>query len=200
MEDAFYILYKLVHQMDISFEGSIEIGFFQEREPIEYSDGLVSVVAEDTVADSGRYIQYDNGDIEIAIEEKQLGNPIALIATLAHELAHFKLLGEKRIAVNDEILTELVVLIYGIGVFNANSSIAKMHTLSNNVSSGWKIMGVGGYLDSKLHGFALALYASYRKEINPSWVSFLEPDILREFKKSSKYINDNPEEVRFTNK
>jgi hypothetical protein len=45
---------------------------------------------------SGRYYEKD-GRVLIEIEDSQLSSPISLVATIAHELCHYKLLFEKRI-------------------------------------------------------------------------------------------------------
>ena len=52
----------------------------------------------------------------ISIETGQLKNPISLIATISHELAHHILLGENRIEENDELLL-LTAITYGFGIF-----------------------------------------------------------------------------------
>ena len=64
----------------------------------------------------------ESGNYEIFVERKNLSDPENLVATLAHEFAHIKLLGEKRLAFNDEFSTDLTTVVFGLGVFNANAS------------------------------------------------------------------------------
>lgn len=56
---------------------------------------------------------------------RELDEPEHMIATLAHEIAHIKLLGENRMEENDEIMTDLKTLFFGLGVFNANAALLK---------------------------------------------------------------------------
>lgn len=109
----------------------------------------MSIPEEGEELSTGRYIEDDDGYIEILVEEKQLENPLSLIATLAHEMAHYKLLGEGRTGENDEVLTELTVLIFGLGIFNANTSIVRMNTWSGNLYAGWQIQGGSGSYTTK---------------------------------------------------
>jgi hypothetical protein len=195
--DAFYVLDYVREGMFINREVNIDLVFYSEQQPVEFSEGIVSVQDENIELTAGRYIQYDKNDIEILIEKNQLKNPIALIATIAHELAHYKLLGEGRLKDNDEPLTDLTTLIFGFGIFTANTSVVKMQTWSGTSHAGWQIHGGSGYLNFKQHGFALALYSSYRNENRPEWINFLEKDVSKEYSKSIKYIEAFPDQIRF---
>jgi hypothetical protein len=195
-EDAYYVFKELCQHMEVD-ESNIELIFYSEKRPTELGDGVLLIPEEGEQSTLGNYSQYDDGSIEIMIEESQLNNPISLIATLAHELAHVKLLGENRMQENDEIITELTVLIFGLGIFNANTSVVKMSTWSGSLYTGWQLTGGSGYLNYKLHGFALALYANYRKELTPDWANYLEKDVLKEFDRGMKYIKHNPDQIKF---
>jgi hypothetical protein len=195
-KDVKELLGILCSHMEINAD-SIELSFYKERQQIEFSEGLSTVYEKDTELTSGKYIEYEDGSIEIKIEENLLTNLPSLIATLAHELAHYKLLGEKRIDDNDEVLTELTVLIYGLGIFNANSSVISLDTWSGTTHTGWKVSGGEGYLHYKLHGFALALYANYRGDRKPYWLGSLAKDVLKIYHRSMRYIVENEKQIRF---
>jgi hypothetical protein len=105
-----------------------------------------------------------------------------MVATLAHELAHVKLLGENRIEDNDEKLTDLTVLIFGFGIFNAN---AAFQTFRTSNSSGWRSLG---YLSQMEWGYALALLARARMENSPGWVEHLCINVKRDFKMAEKFL------------
>jgi catechol 2,3-dioxygenase-like lactoylglutathione lyase family enzyme len=195
-EDAIFIMEKVSEYMDID-SSKIEVGFYSEPDQLELGEGIMTMHSDDSEITAGRYLQYDDGTKEILIEQKQLNNPTSLIATLAHELCHVKLLGEELIEENDEYLTDLAVLVYGFGIFNANTSIVKMDTWSGSSHSGWKMTGGAGYLHYKIHAFALALFANYQGTKSPDWVSYLESDIANYFRKSMDYIQHNLEDISF---
>jgi hypothetical protein len=131
----------------------------------------------------------EQGKYDIFIEKKNLSDAENLVATLAHEFSHIKLLGEKRLKVNDEQLTDLTPVVFGLGIFNANSSFKEhksFDTYGNNSI---------GYLKQKEWGYALALYAFFRQEENPDWIKFLTPNIKSDYKKSMDFILANTDKV-----
>jgi hypothetical protein len=185
--DAYYVFEKICRYMGVDGE-AIEIKFYENNfEPL--GNGQV----DDS---SSRYTQYEDGGIEISLERGQLADPALLIASLAYELANYKLLGEGKLTEVDELLTELAVIVLGFGVFTANSSVVKLHSSADLLGSQWNIKGGAGSLHHSLHGFALALYAHYRGEAKPAWAEYLESDVYKFFKKSKKYIEKNPDEFR----
>jgi hypothetical protein len=131
----------------------------------------------------------DQGKYDIFIEKKNLSDPENLVATLAHEFSHIKILGEKRLNFNDEQLTDLTPVVFGLGIFNANSSFKEQKSFD---SYGHNSIG---YLKQKEWGYALALYAFFRQEENPDWIKFLTPNIKSDFKKSMEFINANTDKV-----
>ena len=65
------------------------------------------------------------GRAVIQIEESQFNEPLSLVATFAHELAHVLLLGEHRLKEDEEDgerVTDLLAVLLGFGVFMANSA------------------------------------------------------------------------------
>ncbi|MCH5716432.1 hypothetical protein [Niabella hibiscisoli] len=120
----------------------------------------------------------EQGKYEIFIEKRNLNDPENLVATVAHEFAHIKLLGEKRLDFNDEELTDLTPVVFGLGIFNANSSFKEHKTYD-----GYGHNSIG-YLKQKEWGYALALYAYFREEENPDWIKYLTPNIKSDFKKA----------------
>jgi hypothetical protein len=131
----------------------------------------------------------ENGKYDIFIEERGLMDPEVLAATLSHEFSHIKLLGEQRIAENDELLTDLFTVVFGFGIFNANASFKELKSFDTR--GHYSI----GYLKQQEWGYALALYAHFREEENPGWVKYLSPNIRSDFKKSQSYIFANMDKV-----
>jgi|GEM_PF-451245 len=148
--------------------------FLQNIKGEKYSGGVYFGKQED-----GRYL--------IGLEEKKLKDPLSMIATLAHELSHIKLLGEKRIEKNNECLTDLTTVIFGLGFISANSAF---RSLSGFDFWGWNR---SGYLSQRQWGYALALYAHLREEENPAWIKFLSPNVKGAFNQSITFIQNNPE-------
>ena len=82
------------------------------------------------VDDRGQYIPHEAGLYDershktiIHLETAQLNEPMTLVATMAHELAHLRLLGEGRVTgdeFDNELLTDLTVVFHGLGIFLAN--------------------------------------------------------------------------------
>lgn len=134
--------------------------------------------------DKGKNDKYD-----ILIEKKNLSDPENLVATLAHEFSHIKILGEKRLDFNDEQLTDLTPVVFGLGIFNANSTFKEHKSFD---SYGYNSIG---YLKQQELGYTLALYAYFRQEKNPDWVKYLTPNIKSDFKKSMDFINANRDKV-----
>ncbi len=150
--------------------------FTQQYEDGKYSSGLYG--GEDT---TGKFL--------IALETSQLSEPEKLIATLAHELAHIKILGEGRLKENDEYLTDLTTVFFGFGIFNANASF-KFYSGYDKWSYSKQ-----GYLTQQEWGYALALYSYIRYEETPAWLQYITPNIQSDFKKSYSYIKDNTDKV-----
>jgi len=188
-EDAYILLPVIAEQMEVE-SSQIELRFYDQT-LAEFSSGAGKIFSQQTPGEqysAGTYNTKKNaGKFVISIEAAQLKNTESLIATLAHEFAHIKLIGEKRIKQNDEFLTDLVTVIFGLGIFNANSSF-RFYT--NQESWGYRKQG---YLSQQEWGYALALFALLRDkdEKKPQWINFLVPNIKSDFKKSMTFLTDN---------
>ena len=128
--------------------------------------------------------QADN-KYHIGLELRKLTQPEIMVATLAHELAHIKLLGENRIKANDEKLTDLTTVIFGIGIFNANVAF---QTIKSIDSSGWRKIG---YLTQMEWCYALSLHAFIRDEKLPNWIEYLTLNVKEGFKQGERFIENN---------
>ncbi|HEV3413887.1 MAG TPA: hypothetical protein VG101_15505 [Puia sp.] len=132
---------------------------------------------------SGRYLgRQDDGKFHIALEQRKLLEPEYMVATLAHELSHIKLLGEKRLLENDEQLTDVNTVIFGLGIFGANAAFT---THQDFRSHGWR---KSGYLTQMDWGYVLALFARLRGENDPAWAKYLCKNVKSDFAKSYRYL------------
>ena len=109
------------------------------------------------------------GAVQISYAPVLLDHPERLIATLAHELAHY-LLATARTSppcADDELefLTDLAAVYLGFGVFMANS-VLEFEPLQDGLWQGWR-MGRSGYLPERDLVFATALFIAV-KELNPT--------------------------------
>jgi tetratricopeptide (TPR) repeat protein len=131
----------------------------------------------------------EDGKYLIALEEKKMTDSVAMVASLAHELSHIKLLGEKRIQGNNEELTDLTTIIFGLGIFNAN--VAFQTKKGFNYWS-WSRLG---YLSEPQWGYALALFSHLREEENPEWANYLSENVKSAFIKSLKFIQNHLDQI-----
>jgi hypothetical protein len=170
-------------QIDFYKEGGIEIKndfgqsvFTQQYENKNYSTGLY-------------FGKNEEGKFLIGLEDSLLDKPYKLIATMAHELSHVKIMGENRLQNPDERLIDLVTVFFGLGIFNANSAAVFYKNLN-----AWGY-SKQGYLSQQEWGYSLALYSYIRHEVNPSWITHLTTNIKSDFLKSQKFIDANTDKV-----
>lgn len=134
---------------------------------------------------TGRYYEKD-GRVLIEIEESQLSSPISLVATIAHELCHHKLLFEKRIQTNDEVLTDILPTFFGFGLFT--SAAVLIFSQYNEVAmQGWSIK-TGGYLSEYEHGYILARWAVLTNREKHSIMRLLKPNVEDSYRHTLKYF------------
>ena len=178
-EDARMMLDRVCEYMGIQGK-TIDLEFFQDRNPVsdgEYQHGAAGLYQEN----EGRFLVW--------VEMSNLGDPLGLVATLAHELGHVLLLGQGRIAreVDDhEPLTDLLTVFLGMGVFTANSVIRENYWQEGHLG-GWS-MQRRGYLTMPMYGYALALFARARGEPDPPWASELRPDVRQAFQQGERFL------------
>lgn len=154
-----------------------------------YMDVIPALVALKFVADAGKLWlvnesgqdlpgaagTYEEGERKfiIRIDKSGLDDPMGLVGTMAHELAHVRLLGESRIMseeFDNELLTDLTVVHFGLGIFLANTP--------RNWESGytkWPETELlkPEYMTPPMFGWALAHLAWFRGEEKPEWAKHL---------------------------
>ncbi|HEX5597047.1 MAG TPA: hypothetical protein VFX61_13680 [Micromonosporaceae bacterium] len=126
-------------------------------------------ISSRSVGAAGHY-QVRDGRPIIAIRDDQAASPVALVATIAHELGHVLLLGDRRISEHredHEPLTDLLTVFFGLGIFSANAAFQFSQDESYYRTSRL------GYLTEPMFGYALARYAWLRGEMDPPWARYL---------------------------
>ncbi len=173
--------------MSIDFN-KVELEVYEEGEETLDIDGnpIYIETEEEEQTTGGLYLgKNENGKFEVGIERSVLRDPVNLVFTLAHEFAHIKLLGEEKITENDEHLTDLTPLVFGLGVFGAASVFS-----FNQTPQGWAHRS-SGYLTQMEWGYALAVYAHLREEEAPEWVAYLPKNVQADFKRSVAFMLEN---------
>ena len=127
---------------------------------------------------------------KISVNRSRLKDPMTLIAVLAHELGHVRLLGDARLdhdAPDMEPLTDLVTVFWGMGVFNANAA-ARFSQYDDGTKQGWSMKRLG-YLSEPTFAYALAVFAYERGERNPPWSKYLTVNVGTYFRQSLKFLS-----------
>ncbi|MDR1504127.1 MAG: hypothetical protein LBT43_16900 [Prevotella sp.] len=189
-EDSVQKALKMVAGCMAIPESELELDFY-ETGITEINSGYNPIFLNnesDQVA--GLYYEKDErGKYTIALDKQFVNSPEHAIAIIAHELSHVKLLGEKRIEENDEHLTDLATVLFGFGIFCANTSFQYYQS-----SSGWGY-SYQGYMNQDEWAYSLALLAYMRNEEKPDWANVLNPTLKKDFDRSLKYILDNEDEI-----
>lgn len=177
-ESAYETLKIVANQMEVPVE-KISLDF--------YDDNLQQITEG---SPGGLYWgNSEDGNFEISIVNKLLEDPENMVATLAHEIAHIKLLGENRLKENDEPITDLTTIFFGLGVFNANTAF---RTFADSKYYGWS---TAGYLTQMEWGYALALFALIRNEDQPDWANYLCTNVKADFRQAKDFIANNRDKI-----
>lgn len=161
---------------------TVELSLYEEREP-----------RYEGVRQRGTAGVYhsEGTKFRIWLEVASLNNPLALVATMAHELGHVHLLGHGRISHEEddhEPLTDLLTVYFGMGVFNANSVFQESNWRDGNYS-GWS-MGRLGYLGMPEFGYAFARFARARGEDGEEWAHELRLNVRTAFQMAMRYLDE----------
>ncbi|WP_327144216.1 hypothetical protein [Nocardia sp. NBC_01327] len=149
----------------------------------------LAFLAGSTHGEAGHY-RLEHGRAVVSIDMAHMRSPVTLVATVAHELAHERLLGERRIdrsRHDNEQLTDLATVYLGLGVFNANAAFQFSQT-----RRGWHSQRLG-YLSQPMFGYALACWTTMRGDPKPRWANHLDLNPRVYMKQSLKYLKANPE-------
>ncbi|MBD8487337.1 hypothetical protein IFO69_01115 [Echinicola sp. CAU 1574] len=170
----------------------VELDFFDNGlKEIDMGTSMIFVESDPENPEAAGLFHHEkeDGKYSVSLDEALLAKPDHLIATIAHELAHVKLLGVKKLNQNDEMLTDFTTVFFGLGIFNANSAFQFY-----NQSDRWGYSNLG-YLKTDEWAYALALFAFIRQEDDPEWKQYLSKTIKKDFDKCLRYMIDNEEEV-----
>lgn len=186
--DADWVLRKLCGIMDVDPERIVLV--FHSEGPVQVSEAVMTQLdPKDPGAVSGtagHYIEREDGRFEISIETEGLKDTPALLATMGHELAHVKLLGERRIDENDELLTDLLPVFFGLGIFAANG-VHRSSSWRGSGYGGWRISRQG-YLPQRVFGYAIAQWSLFRGDAPKAISRHLDPNAKASFEETLRYL------------
>ncbi|TMM58159.1 hypothetical protein FEE95_01655 [Maribacter algarum] len=187
--DAQFILERCMALMDIE-KGKISLEFYSEENRYLDDGTLLSSTADIMGKSSGAAGTYQKsgGKSLIRIERSQLKHSESLIATISHELAHEKLLGEHRIIQNDEYLTDLMAIVFGFGIFIANAKFQFQSGMNDGF--GWQMQSQG-YLPEQVSAYAMASLALKKKETNQEYKKYLDSSVEKYFEQGLNYLQSD---------
>lgn len=148
------------------------------------------------VNDEGRLLPtgaaglYENrGDrTVIHIDTTSLTDLSALVGTMAHELAHLRLMGEGRVTgreYDNELLTDLTAVFFGFGIFLGNSP--RTWDGQYGIWPGTTLRKPE-YMTLPMFAYALAHTAWFRDQRKPDWYSFLSFELKPCFKQGIRFL------------
>jgi len=129
----------------------------------------------------------------VRIDKTGLDDPMGLVGTVAHELAHVRLLGEGRImreVYDNELLTDLTAVALGLGVFLANTPRNWDSQLGKWPDSD---LNRPEYMTPPMFGYALAHLAWFWEEPKPEWARHLNGTTRGEFKQGLRFLRETEE-------
>lgn len=134
-------------------------------------------------------------EILITYAPKLLKQPIALVATLIHELAHYRLAsipgpapGGKSM---DEFATDLATVYLGFGLFGADSAF-QFRQHADFMTQGWSTSGLG-YLRERDWVFGLAVFLSLTGRPLAAVKPFMKPHLFSDLRRAARYLGRHPE-------
>lgn len=135
----------------------------------------------------------EGGRPVLTIDRANASQPDRLVAVIAHELGHVRLLGEGRISADrrdQEPLTDLLTVYLGMGIFTANAAFdfSRMPGYQGYQRvGGWQAQRLG-YMTEQMYGYGLACYAALRGEPDPPWARYLDTNPCSFMKHGLRYL------------
>jgi hypothetical protein len=130
----------------------------------------------------------------ITYDPAMLGDPIQLIATLAHELSHYLMLGRSAEPPGGaellECATDLTTVYLGFGLFGANTAFNfRQHTDFDR--QGWSFSRAG-YLGEPEWCFANAVFMELLGVEEAEYADYAKASVFTQINKNRAYLKANP--------
>lgn len=141
----------------------------------------------------GTFQATPENEIIITYNPKIASQPMQLVATFAHELAHYLTATSPEQPPggweNWEFATDITATFLGFGIFMANSAF-NFSQFSNSESQGWKANS-NGYLSESEHIYALAIFLELKQLSAESANNHLKPHLKKLLKKALKELKQS---------
>jgi hypothetical protein len=138
---------------------------------------------------------HDGTEAVVTYDPASLSDPLQLVATFAHELAHYRLASRRTAPPGGEELeepaTDLAAAYLGFGVFGANAAF-RFQQHGDAFSQGWS-GGRSGYLGERHWVFALAVFCAMTGADAAAARARLKPSLQGPFAKACAYLEKRPE-------
>jgi hypothetical protein len=139
---------------------------------------------------AGTFSIDDKDAVVITYNEHQLRDPMSLVATFAHELAHYLLATAKTDPPGteeaEEPATDLAAVFMGFGIFIANGAF-QFEQFTDGMMQGWRSAHLG-YLSEASLAYALAIFALLKGLPDRAVRKHLDPNPSGYFKQARKHI------------
>jgi hypothetical protein len=169
----------------------VRLELFQEEDPMDALRGSLPYWEGSSSGAAGLYQERQDAEgaqsLVITVQRRYLSDPIYYVATLAHELGHVLLLGDRRLSrdvEHMEPMTDLMTVFWGLGIFNANACF-QFH----QNSEGHEFRRLG-YLSEEAWGYALARWSWLRGERRSDWGRYLSRNVNHYMRQSLKVLGD----------
>lgn len=179
------LLRRICGWMDVD-RSSVIIDFYEGQERPDYGLGAYRTSGPDGV------MVWDEAHRRwvVAVSDRLLPDPVAVVAVLAHELAHVHLFGfgrvDPQVEEDHEPLTDLLSIYFGFGVFVGNEAFRSLRVDRSTAAAGSARRL--GYLPEPMIGYALALVAVAKGQTAPPWLDHLEHGVRRPFAESLAFL------------
>lgn len=135
----------------------------------------------------------EDGEAVVAYAADLIARPTVLIATFAHELAHYLLASIEADApggddVAIELATDLCVAYAGLGVFGANSAF-EFAQHQDAFGQGWR-SAHNGYFSERSWAFSIAVFCALSEQPLPE--RWLKPAVTDLTRQAARYLARSP--------
>lgn len=141
----------------------------------------------------GTFSVKDESEVLITYNPKIVGNPIQMVATFAHELAHY-LTGTAPEPPpggweNWEFATDICATFLGFGIFQANAAFQFTQYMGID-SQGWR-SSRSGYLSEAEHSYALAIFLGLKQLPVRRALPYCSPNIKTFLRMALRELENN---------
>lgn len=178
---------QLCNYWDVS-PNEIKIKFFDDFASKQWTTWIPRGKWKDAGGIYSQEYTLDEKRFTIQLAKSNLKNPQLLVAVLAHELAHVKLLGGNYVNQNDpdmEPLTDLACIFFGFGIFVANSCQTK--------DIYW--MGRSGYLPNEIISYSNALICYITENKATDYLKYLNANTSALFQQDFTFLIKTSETI-----